>query len=187
MTEVSFFKHQACLIGECALTHSSSTHRHVIPIMAPLTHCLEVIVATVFRHMIEMRDRQDDFAASDRMRFVVQRIAASIVIDATFARAFATILRPLEANAETYSLPVLRVSGAIFRSDWHLPPPQNAIGTVCKGADQEDDGEVFGRHAACALKSDMNPRTLACVSGQRRRLLRRSRTRFLSFNAETPN
>lgn len=82
--------------------------------MTPLTHRLQVVVATVFWRMIKVRRSQDDLRASHRIRIAMHRLAAPIMVNAAFPLAFAAPLRPLKADTLADRLPVLRISSAVL-------------------------------------------------------------------------
>ena len=84
--------------------------------MAPLAGMLQIIIAIVFRLVVEMRDGKDDNGARVRVLLTVAGLAASSVDDE-----LAAIARPLP-DVRNYLLPVFRIACPVFRSDRHVPP-----------------------------------------------------------------
>ena len=68
-------------------------------VVTPLAHHHQVIVVTILRRVIEVRDRQHDTAAGDRMRLVVDGVAASTVIVAALADALTPTASTLKPDA----------------------------------------------------------------------------------------
>jgi hypothetical protein len=75
--------------------------RGVVAVMAELAHRSEIALGAVLRRVIEVRDREHDARASDRVRLAVDGSAACVLAPAA---------HPVVADATADGCPVLRVA-----------------------------------------------------------------------------
>jgi len=125
--------HSGCIPGEEIVLPDftkasfSRVFRVEVPIkaqMAALAHRPKVIIATVFRRVVEMRGRQNHRATSHRIGLAVLSRAPIAMVDPAFPRTLATAASAVKADASTDGFPVLRIASTVLRRDWHLPNPQ---------------------------------------------------------------
>jgi len=85
----------------------------------PLTHRQEIVVVTVFGHVVEMRDGQDDLRAGARVFNTMQRRTAPAVSVAALAETLAAATGALEADAVGDLAPVRRMPTLVFQMNRH--------------------------------------------------------------------
>lgn len=94
--------------------------------MAALAHRLEIARRTVFRFVIEMSDGEDDNRVCVRVPLAMLGNAATAMLQAAMPFAFAPAVRAFEPDAGADGFPVLRIAGAVFRSDGHYAALRHA-------------------------------------------------------------
>lgn len=98
--------------------------RLIVGEVAALAPSAQILVTGTIRIMVDVADRQHDRRAGDGVRLSVQLGAASAVIMAALALAFASSTGALKADAPADLGPVGRITSSVFRSDWHVRRPR---------------------------------------------------------------
>lgn len=99
----------------------------VVAKMAPLAHRFEIRVVAVLGRVIEVRDREDDFALGPDRRLAVAFFASALAMQPALAGAFAATIGADLPYMEAQSLPVGRVATPILCTDRAHEAPRRRI------------------------------------------------------------